>query len=97
VGEVGLSVPGAASFKLGESVLVFLRRVPSGEWNVTGMSQGVRPITGQGAQQQVLPGAAGAELMQRNADGQLIEAREPERARNLTDMLGEIERLVHSR
>src|SRR5689334_4623195 len=37
VGEVGLQVPGAAAFKLGERVVVFLRRVPSGDLNVTGM------------------------------------------------------------
>jgi hypothetical protein len=93
VGEVGLSVPGAATFKLGESAVVFLRRAPSGDWNVTGMSQGIMPITGQ----QVLPGASGAELMERDQEGRLVDLRTPQSPRVLPDLLSEIERLVRSR
>lgn len=94
VGEVGLNVPGAASFKMGESVVVFLRRVPSGEWNVTGMSQGIMKIVGQ----EVLPGATGAELMERDQEGRLTELPKTKAApRALPDLLGEIERLVHDR
>jgi hypothetical protein len=96
VGEIGLSVPGAASFKLGESAVVFLRRVPNGDWNVTGMSQGVMPISGKGAEQRVLMGGTDSALMQRNAEGQLVE--KPAAApRKMSDLLEEIERLVHSR
>jgi hypothetical protein len=92
VGDVGLSVPGAASFKLGEKVVVFLRRVPSGEWNVTGMSQGIMKISGQ----EVMPSAAGAELMQRDQEGRLVELKKPTAPRPLPDLLSEIERLVKS-
>ena len=96
VGEIGLSVPGAASFKLGESAVVFLRKVPSGEWNVTGMSQGVMPISGKGSEQRVQMGGTDSALMERNAEGQLVE--KPAAApRKMSDLLEEIERLVHSR
>jgi hypothetical protein len=87
-------VPGAAQFKLGESAIVFLRR--AGEnLNVTGMSQGVLPIRGNGSSAQVLPGGNGATLMQRAPDGTLTE--KPTQAaapRSLSDMLAEIERLA---
>lgn len=89
VGDVGLSVPGAAQFKLGERVLVFLRRAPSGDWNVTGMSQGVMKIDGQ----EVMPGGTGAELMERDQEGRLVELK-PQRPRPLPDLLSEIEQLV---
>jgi hypothetical protein len=95
VGEVGLQVPGAAAFKLGESAVVFLRRVPSGDLNVTGMSQGVMPIKGQGAEQQVMPGGSGAELMQRDDDGRLVEKPvQRQQPRVLTDLVAEIQRLT---
>lgn len=98
VGDVGLHVPGAASFKLGQSALVFLRRAPDGDWNVTGMSQGVLPITGQGSEQQVHSGGAGATLMQPNDQGQLIEATPAApSSRSLSELLAEIERLVRER
>lgn len=94
VGDVGLTVPGAASFKPGERAVVFLRRVPSGQWNVTGMSQGIMKITGQ----EVQPGATGAELMERDQEGRLVELHKPPPApRALPDLLSEIQRLVRSR
>jgi len=93
VGEVGLNVPGAAAFKLGENVVVFLRRVPSGDWNVTGMSQGIMKISGE----EVLPGGVGAELMERDPEGRLRELKKPAAARPLPDLLGEIRRLVGAR
>lgn len=96
VGDIGLTVPGAASFKLGESAVVFLRRVPSGEWNVTGMSQGVLLISGQGAEQRVTPGGSDSALMQRDTEGHLVE-RKAAAPRGLADLLAEIERLVRGR
>jgi hypothetical protein len=93
VGDVGLNVPGAASFKLGESAVVFLRRVPSGEWNVTGMSQGIMQINDE----QVLPGASGAELMERDQEGRLVDLKTPRAPRALPQLLSEIQRLVGSR
>lgn len=90
VGEVGLNVPGAAAFKLGENVVVFLRRVPSGDWNVVGMSQGSMKISGE----EVLPGGVGAELMERDPEGRLRELKTPAAPRALPDLLGEIRRLV---
>lgn len=96
VGDIGLNVPGAASFKLGESAVVFLRRVPSGEWNVTGMSQGVLPISGQGVEQQVTLGGSDSALMERDGEGRLME--KPAAApRGLPGLLSEIERLVNKR
>jgi hypothetical protein len=96
VGDIGLRVPGAASFSLGKSALVFLRRVPSGDLNVTGMSQGVMPIFAEGTQQRVQTGAAGAALMQRNASGELVETHSGPSSRSLSELLAEIERLVKS-
>lgn len=93
VGDVGLNVPGAASFKLGERAVVFLRRVPSGDWNVTGMSQGIMPITDQ----QALPGGSGAELMERDQEDRLTDLKKPQAPRALPDLLSEIERLVRGR
>jgi hypothetical protein len=92
VGEVGLNVPGAAVFKNGEQVVVFLRRVPSGDWNVTGMSQGIMKITGE----EVQPGAVGAELMERDPEGRLRELKKPAAPRALPDLLSEIRALVVS-
>jgi hypothetical protein len=97
VGDIGLNVPGAARFRLGETSVVFLRRAPSGEWNVTGMSQGILPITGQGTDQQVMPGGSGAQLMERDAEGRLVEQQHaPQAPRGLADLLREIERLVRA-
>jgi hypothetical protein len=93
VGDIGLNVPGAAVFKLGEQVVVFLRRVPSGDWNVTGMSQGIMKISGE----EVLPGGVGAELMERDPEGRLVSLAKPAAARALPDLLGEIRRLVGAR
>jgi hypothetical protein len=94
VDRVGLRVPGAAQFKLGESAIVFLRRAGD-DLNVTGMSQGVLPISGNGASAQVLPGGSGATLMQRAPDGTLTEKpAQPAPPRSLSDMLAEIERLA---
>jgi len=93
VGDVGLNVPGAASFRIGESAVVFLRRVPSGEWNVTGMSQGIMKITGQ----EVVPGGSGAELMERDQEGRLVDLKKPAAPRVLPDLLSEIRRLVADR
>jgi hypothetical protein len=94
IDRVGLRVPGAAQFKLGESAIVFLRRAGE-DLNVTGMSQGVLPITGAGASAQVLPGGSGATLMQRASDGTLTEKpAQPAPPRSLSDMLAEIERLA---
>jgi hypothetical protein len=96
VGDIGLSVPGAASFKLGQSAVVFLKRARSGsgDWNVTGMSQGVLPITGQGAAQNVMPGGDGAALMARDGEGRLVERHTPAAPRMLTDVVSEIRQLI---
>lgn len=99
VGDVGLRVPGAATFRLGQSAVVFLRRAPGGDLNVTGMSQGVMPISGQGTGQQVESSTHGAALMQRNANGQLVEKEKDAASspRALSDLIAEIEQLVRTR
>jgi hypothetical protein len=99
VDNVALSVPGAAGFKLGQSAIVFLRRAQSSqELNVTGMSQGVLPITGAGPAAVLDAGPGGATLMQRNANGAFVEA--PQKSAThpkLSDTIAEIERLVGKR
>jgi hypothetical protein len=66
--------------------------------NVTGMSQGVMPIKGEGADQQVMPGGRGAELMQRGGDGRLVEKpAQAQQPRGLSDMISEIQRLTGRR
>jgi hypothetical protein len=75
VDGIGLHVPGEASFPLDRSALIFLRRGgASGELQAVGMSQGVLPIEGDGATATVLPGGAGASLVQRADDGKLVAA-----------------------
>jgi hypothetical protein len=74
VGDVGLHVPGEARIPDDRSAIVFLRRTSNGELNVSGMGQGVMPITGQGKTAQVIPAAPDAALMQPDANGQLREA-----------------------
>ena len=94
VGQVGLRVPGAAQFALGESALVFLRREEaSDDLGVTGMSQGVLPIFGAGSSAQVQLGGKQATLMARDASGAYVPAPAPQR-RTLADVLNEIARLA---
>ena len=95
IGEIGLHVPGEAVLPSDRSAIVFLRRAKAGELNVTGMSQGVMPISGEGAAATVIPGGAGAELVQAGEDGKLREAPDAlMRPRALSDVLGEIRRLA---
>ena len=94
VDRIGLTVPGAASFKLGQSAIVFLRKAPGGaDLNVTGMCQGVMPIVGKEVQTGgVEPGTT---LMQRDANGALVEA--PAKAvqrQSLSDVIAQIEQLA---
>lgn len=96
IGDVGLRVNGAASFKLGQSALVFLRRAGK-ELSVTGMSQGVMAISGNAGSEQVETTAAGATLMQRNADGQLVATEPANQRRSLAALLAEIDGLVKGR
>jgi hypothetical protein len=94
VDRIGLRVPGAASFKIGQSAIVFLRRAPGGgDLNVTGMSQGVMPILGNAVQTGGV--APGTTLMQRDAKGVLVEA--PAKAaesKPLSDLITQIEELA---
>jgi hypothetical protein len=97
VGQVELSVPGAAHFVIGQSAIVFLRHAADGgELNVTGMTQGVMPIVGAGGAAQVtVTGGSGATLMQHDAKGALVPA--PNAApqqRGLASVLADIQRLV---
>jgi hypothetical protein len=95
VDRVGLSVPGAARFTPGRSAIVFLRRAEgSHELNVTGMSQGVMPIIGEGAAAQVQTGGDRATLMQKNASGTYVPAPSTSRHQALSTMVAEIERIV---
>jgi hypothetical protein len=96
VGQVGLRVPGAASFKLGQSAVVFLRRTgrAGDDLNVTGMSQGVMSISGSAGSEQVESGTAGATLMQRNAQDQLVPTEPASQKRPLATLLTEIDQLV---
>jgi hypothetical protein len=96
VGDLGLRVPGEATFPDNRSAIVFLRReASSGELAVTGMSQGVMAIHGNGQAAQVMPGGLEAELVQRDAEGALRAAPDAlVRARPLLDVIREIERLV---
>ena len=99
VGEIGLHVPGAASFTLGESAVVFLRHAKRGAaLNVTGMSQGVMPVLGTGSDATVESAGSGATLMQRDATGAMVEMpTQPARKRVLSDLLAEIDQLVRTK
>ena len=96
VGDVGLSVPGEASFTIGDSAIVFLRRgTQSDDLYVVGMSQGVLPVTGAVGSEQVLPAGHSAELVTRGDDGKLTSARGALTApRTLRDVLAELTRLI---
>ncbi len=96
VGSIGLSVPGEASFALGNSAIVFLRKATQAkELYVVGMSQGVLPIDGEGPSARVLPGGAGATLMQKGDDGKLSAAPDAMlTAQPLKDVLARIAQLV---
>ena len=96
VGQVALRVPGAASFSLGQGAVVFLRRAGK-DLNVTGMSQGMMAISGSAGAQQVEASTAGATLMQRNAQDQLVPSEPASSKRPLAQLLAEIERLVQAR
>jgi hypothetical protein len=105
VGDIALRVPGAARFTLGQSAIVFLRRAAaaataatSGELNVTGMSQGVLPIIGTGKAAEVETAGAGATLMRRDENGALVNMpSRPAQKRVLSELLTEIDQLVHKR
>lgn len=94
VDRVALTVPGAASFKLGQSAIVFLQRAPGGvDLRVTGMTQGVMPILG--AEVQTGGAEPGTTLMQRDAKGVLVEAQaKPALRQPLDAMIAEIEKLA---
>ena len=96
VGQLALSVPGAARFAPNQSAIVFLRRAEGrSELQVTGMSQGVMPIVGDGPTAEVTPGGAGASLMQRDAAGALKDIAPPaSQSRAMYDVISEIEKLV---
>jgi len=69
---LGLKVPGSATFRLGESAVVFLSRHPAtGEWRTVGMSQGMLPVDLQDGVRTVRPGGHGAALMTAGQDGVL--------------------------
>lgn len=76
IGEVGLHVPGEAHIPSDRGVIVFLRRASNGELNVSGMSQGVMSIAGQGNSAVVMPAAPDAALVQPDDTGKLQSAPE---------------------
>ena len=93
--ELALRVPGSAGFVLGQRVLVFLYRVPSGDLRVVGMSQGVLSVELQQGVLSVLPGAADQALMRWQVDGSLAAAPDAMlHPRPLLDVLAEIRRLL---
>jgi hypothetical protein len=97
VGQVELSVPGAAHFVIGQSAIVFLRRAAgSSELNVTGMTQGIMPIAGSGSSAHVMVGGgSGATLMQRDTNGAIVEAPKPgPQQQTLAKLLADIQHLV---
>ena len=74
IGDLALRVPGEASLPENQTAIVFLRRNQVGELNVTGMSQGVMQVRGDGDAALVMPGGVDAELVQHNDDGRLRPA-----------------------
>ncbi|HEX7477147.1 MAG TPA: hypothetical protein VF331_05035 [Polyangiales bacterium] len=96
VDGIGLAVPGEASFPSDRSAIVFLRHVDAtGELQAVGMSQGVLPIEGDGATATVMPGGAGAALVQRADDGKLVSAPDALlHPQTLRSVLGQIQKLV---
>jgi hypothetical protein len=95
IGDVALRVPGEAVIPENQSAIIFLRRNTRGELNVTGMSQGVLPISGAGKTAQVLPGGSGAALVQKGDDGKLRDAPDALlQPRNLADVLAQIRQLA---
>ena len=95
IDDLGLRVPGAATFTLGQRVLVFLRQTPaSGELRVVGMSQGVMSLVERDGSTMVL-GDSTAALMKPDVQGKLRPAPGAAAApRSLVELLPEIERLV---
>lgn len=95
IGDVGLRVPGEASIPDDRGAIVFLRRASNGELNVSGMSQGVLSIAGQGKSAMVMPAAPDATLVQPNDDGTLQPAPEAVLTpQPLATLLAEIRRLA---
>jgi hypothetical protein len=96
IGDVGLHVPGEASIPDGRGVIVFLRRATNGELNVSGMSQGVLSISGQGGSAMVMPAAPDAELVQPDDSGKLKPAPEAMASgpQPLAAVMAEIRRLA---
>lgn len=96
VGQLALAVPGAARFTPNQNAIVFLHRAAGRpELQVTGMSQGVMPITGEGPAARVTPPAGDAALMQRDDLGALRDLVAPaQQSRTMNDVLSEIEKLI---
>lgn len=74
MGDLALTVPGEATIPDDRGAIVFLRRASNGDLNVSGMSQGVLSITGQGGSAMVNPSTGDAELVQNDGTGKLQPA-----------------------
>lgn len=96
--DIGLSVPGAATFELGKTALVFLRRAGE-DLRVVGMAQGVMPVTGEGANATVQTTTDAVERVEVDATGTTHKAAAPANQavrRPLSEVLAEIATLVGS-
>lgn len=73
LGDLGMRIEGEPRLVPGERYVVFLRAV-GGVLRPVGMSQGVLPVTDEGAALMVHPGGAGLALVVRDATGRLVPA-----------------------
>lgn len=103
VGDLGLRVEGEALLVPGENLVLFGRRiatraVPSGfVLRPVGMSQGVLPIAEQDGVSMVMPGGEGLALVDRGADGRLVEGTPAlVTPRSQDELLGELRELVQA-
>jgi hypothetical protein len=101
VGDLGLRVEGEAVYQMGESIVLFARRVTMRDGDAlrpVGMAQGVLPLAVRGGVEVALPGGAGLDLVTREADGTLAPAASALAApRGRDELLDEIRALVAER
>lgn len=97
VGDIALTVPGAAELKPGHQTLLFLRhKKGSKSLHVVGMSQGAIQVRVENGISVVDSAQGGAELVETDANGKLAKSSDaPLKSLVLNDLLSQIKSLVH--
>lgn len=79
IGDIGMKVPGAAEFKIGEKFLVFAESMADSagglRFRPITMSQGVMALKSTARETHVLPGSQGLVLMKQDGHGKMSEAK----------------------